>query len=418
VRGLREIGAALRGNPLESPANPLSGGQLLSQVTSGEQLWGPGGGSGGDPMRLGTAYRCVQILAATAASCPLHIRERKTKKPVSVALLDSERQGTTPFELWETSIAHQALRGNTYVRKVRARTGLIVGLVPIDPGRVTVSIVDVESAGIGVPYAKRFVIDGRTDDPLTENEIMHVPGMSTNGIVGMSPVAQMRRTFAGATAAEMVAERLFQDGLLLSGFLSTDAKLDNEKAEILRSRWRAKHSGVKNAWDVAVMDQGMRFQQMSMSPADAQFLETRKFATTEIARIYGVPGWMVNDQEKSTSWGSGMETMFKSFVVLTLRPYLIRFEQRIDRELLDPAEERSEFVAEGLLRGDAKARAAYYNAGITGGWLVPNEPRAHEGLAPVPWGNEPYLPHNTAAGDQPGSTDTPNKGEDDDDDDQ
>lgn len=402
---------------VENPAEPLTGATLLSQLDSPEGLWGASGRTSGDPTRIGTALRCVQILASAAAGCPLKVRQADgDRRPVEIPVLEARRQGTTPFELWETAVAHLALHGNAYLRKVRSRDGRIVELVGIHPARVTVEVDDGPAAAdVGMPWVKKFTIDGRVH--LTEWDVMHIPGLSLDGVTGLSVLSNLRRTFELASASEATAARLFEKGMLQSGYLTTEADLTEEKAAILKARWRAKVSGAENAYDVPIFDKGMKFEQLTLNPADAQFLETRKFSATEIARIFGVPGWMVNDQEKSTSWGTGMEQQFIAFVVITLKPYFHRIEQRVTREICDPRTEKAEFKVEGLLRGDSKARAAFYASGIQHGWLVPNDIRPLEDMPPVPWGDEPYRPYNQSAATQTDTDDTEPGGEDDDDDD-
>jgi hypothetical protein len=130
---------------------------------------------------------------------------------------------------------------------------------------------------------------------------------------------------------------------------------------------------------------------------------------TEIARLFGIPGWMINDQEKSTSWGTGMEQQFTAFVILTLKPYMQRIEQRITREVLDPRSEKAEFKVEGLLRGDSQARASFYNSGIqpAAGWCRTSRARWRT-CRRCRGANEPYLPHNTSAeAARPGRTGNP-----------
>lgn len=401
--------AAIRSANLENPGTPLTPGRLLSQIDNASELWGEGAGKDG-PLGVGTALRCVQIIAAAIAGCPLRTFETdEDRTPIRIPALSSERAGTTPYERHETTVAHLALWGNAYWRKHRARNGLFSELVPIHPNRVQVEVVD--GAAVGLPYVKRFIVDGRVQDPFTERDIMHIPGFSIDGVKGVSIIERQRRTFELANNAEAMADKLYRQGMLLSGFLSTDQPLTEETSTILKDRWRAKLAGIDNAYEVAVLDRGTKFEQLSMSPADAQFLETRKFSTTEIARLFGLPGWMVNDQEKSTSWGSGMEQQFTSFVILTLKPYMQRIEQRITREILDPQLEKAEFKVEGLLRGDSAARAAYYASGIQHGWMVPNEPRGLEDLKPVAWGDVPYRPYNASANDPAPGADTTEEGQ-------
>jgi len=410
VRALSALaGLAARGLSLEDPSQPLTGGRLLSELDDPTQLWS-GGDRAVDPMRIGAALRCVQILSSGVAGCPLQVRDRATSARVVIPALAKRRAGITPFEMWETVVAHIALWGNAFLRKIYTRDGRLIDLQPIHPARVTIYIED--GTEVGLTYVKKFVIDGRHEDPLTEHDVMHIPNLSLDGVQGLSVIGNMRRTFGLATEAEKLAARLYEKGFLTSGFITTADALDNEKATILKDRWRAKLAGTDNAYEVAILDKGAKWEQLTMNPVDAQFLETRKFQTTEIARIFGVPGWIINDQEKSTAWGSGMEQQFIAFVVITLKPYFNRIEQRVAREVIDPETQKAEFKVEGLLRGDSKARAAFYASGIQHGWMVPNEPRELEDLPPVPWGDEPYRPYNEPAN---ATTGTSTGGDDDDD---
>lgn len=398
---------------VEDPSQPLTSDLLLSQIDDVGQLWSPGA-NGADPLRIGTALRCVQILASTVAGCPLKVHKRSSLDEVRLPALTAERVGTTPFELWGTVVSHMALRGNAYVRKVRSRDGRLVELVPIHPSRVKVEIADeADAAAVGMPYVKVFVIDGGRAR-LSEFEVMHIPALSDDGVTGISVIGNLRRMFETAHNIESLAARTFDRGLLLSGFLATDKELNEEQATILQRRWRAKYSGMDNAFNVGVLDNGASFQQISMSPADAQFLESRKFSKSDISGFFGLPGWMLNDQEKSTSWGTGMEQQFIAFVQITLAPYFHGIEQRVEREICDPKVEKAQFKVEGLLRGDSKARAAFYASGIQHGWMVPNEPRALEDMPPVAWGNEPYRPFNESAGAQAADDEDKPGGDDDD----
>jgi HK97 family phage portal protein len=397
VRGA--LRALARRTSLENPAVPLTGGRLLSSITDPGELW-HGETALQGPMAVGAALRCVQLIADGVAGCPLRTFNPSTRATVDIPALSSLRAGMTPYERMEMSVAHQALWGNAYWRKHYTPDGRLVELTPVHPGRVLPEIVDGDdAAAVGMPWVKRFTVDGRF--PFTEYDMLHLPGFSLDGVQGISVIERQRRLFRLAEHGEEMADRFYRDGMLAQGFLTTDASLSQDKAEVLKDRWRAKFTGIDAAFDVPVLDHGVKFEALTMKPSDAEFLSSRKFSTTEIARLFGIPGWMINDQEKSTSWGTGMEQQFTSFVILTLKPYMQRIEQRVTREVLDPRVEKAEFKVEGLLRGDTQARAAFYNAGITGGWMVPNEPRALEDLPPVAWGDRPYLPHNTPAGTDP-----------------
>lgn len=397
--------AGLVARSLENPANALTESSISAALATPGDLWG--GSAEADPMRIGAVMRCVSILASGVAGCPVRITDTETHERQRVPVITAPRTGMTAFERWETVVAHLALWGNAYIRKVYSRDGRLVDLIPIHPARVAVDVDDDAARLVGLPFVKKFTVDGRV--ALTERELMHVPALSLDGVQGLSVIGNLRRTFGLLTDAELVAQRLYSQGFLGQGFITSDQKMDAERSQIVRDRWRAKTASLDNAFDVPILDNGAKFQQMSMNPVDAQFLESRRFQITEIARIFGVPSWIINDQEKSTSWGTGMEQQFIAFVVVTLKPYFHRIEQRITRELLDPAREKAEFKVEGLLRGDSKSRAAFYASGVQHGWLVPNDIRALEDMAPVAWGDEPYRPYNEPAS---GST---NAGDEDDD---
>lgn len=428
-RGLRGL-ARMTSRSLENPSVPLDGSTISSALAGAEDLWGPDAAGRVDPMRIGTVYRCVQIIAEAVAGCPLKVYTGKdrNRSEVDLPVLQMIEPGmSTPFELWGTTVAHMALWGNAYLRKVYDTFGQLVQLVPIDPWRVTVDTDDIEGAKrLGRPFVKRFTIDGKTR--LTEYDVMHIPTLSMDGVLGLSVIGNMRRTFTLAANAERVAERMYSSGMLASGVVSLPAPdgngraakaMTDEEAMILKRRWRALSAGVENASDVIIMTNGATYQQLSMSPADAQFLETRKFSVTDIARLFGVAGWMVNDQEKSTSWGTGMETMFTTFVQLTLNGYFKRIEQRVTREVADPRTEVAEFKVEGLLRGDSKTRAVVYGSGIQHGYYTPNDIRRLENMPDVEWGDEPFRPYNASAGSQAADEDQPaGGGKTDDDDDE
>lgn len=396
---------------VENPRIPLTSG-LISEWLGGQPSQTGLTISPESAMRISAVLRGVQIIAGTVGSLPLHSYRKSDRSRFHGSVLDSD-EPLPRFELKETATAHMILRGNAYLFKARDRRATITGLIPIDPRRVNVDVIDDDDTELG--WDKVFTVDGGKRI-LTRYEILHIPMLSLDGIRGIGPIGYARETSALASANEQAAAKLFGQGMLQRGILTTEQDLNQEKADRLKKRWRATMTGLDSAHDVAIMDNGATFSPLTLSPQDAQFLESRKFQVTEIARLLGLPGWMLNDQEKSTSWGTGMEQQFTTWAKTTLSAvYLNRFEQRCSRELL-PNTAFAEFSLEGLLRGDSKARAAFYNAGITGQWMVPNEVREKENLPPVPWGDEPVLPYNTSAAAQAGDTDSDTEDPDDNDD--
>lgn len=382
---------------VENPQRPLTDTTLMEALGGAPSDTGLSVSPEG-ALRIGAVLRGTQIIAGSVAGLPLKAYRYRDREQFRGSVLERD-EPYTRFELWETAAAHLVLRGNAYLYKLRDVFGNITGLVPVNPTRVNVEVLDTQSV---TGWDKIFTIDGK--GPFTRYEILHIPAMSLDGVTGLGPIGYARETVALAAANEASAAKLFGQGMLQRGFLTTDQDLDQTKADKLKARWRAKMGGIDNAHDVAIMDNGAKFNALTLNPEDAQFLETRKFQVTEIARLLGIPGWMLNDQEKSTSWGTGMEQQFATWVTITLRAsYLSRIEQRISRELL-PRTAYAEFNVEGLLRGDSRARAEFYASGIQHGWLVPNEVRDKENMQPVEWGDEPYLPFNKSAGDQAADT--------------
>lgn len=380
---------------LENPAVPISAADVWQRL--GFESVTDAGESVSVESALGipAVLRGAQIIASTAAGLPLKVRASADDERVDPPWMGtSDITGMTHFECMETTFLHEVLWGDAFWFKVRDSRQVVVDKVPVHPARIRVDVVPWGREKI--KFEKVFVLDGTI--PLTAYEILHFPGPSTDGVRGISEVAKVRQSLGIAIAAERTAARIYGQGLMLSGIIEAAGDLTKEQADKLKANWAAKYGGGSyTVGDVAVLDNGAKFRELTMPPGDAEFLASRQFSVTEIARWLGLPSWMLNDQEKSTSWGTGMEQQFTTFVQLTMLPKLRRVESRITAELASTAGAYAEFAVEGLLRGDSAARAAFYASGITNGWLVPNEPRAMENLPPVEWGDKPYRPYNEPA---------------------
>lgn len=374
---------------LENPTYPLTSTTLL------DMLSGPKGAAGmavTEPGSLGmpAVWRAVNLIAGTAASLPLHAYRQTddVRLPVgggqAAQLLSSPHPDLTPYELWEQVYVHLLLWGNAYLRILRNRHGQIRELWPLHPARVRAG--RESEAG-----AKVYQIDGDTEMAWNDEHVLHIPGMGYDGVCGVSPIRLASQGIGLALAAEEYGARLFGSGSLAAGILQTEQRLSPEQADALKTRWKAKVGGLEKAHDVAVLDSGIKFQQLSIPPQDAQFIESRRFQITEIARLFGVPPHMLMDTDRSTSWGSGIEQQAIGFVVYTLRPWLTRVEQRVTR-LLRPNAVYAKYVLEGLLRGDSTQRAAFYNQMWQIGALSTNDIRRLEDMPAVDGGDVRYRP--------------------------
>lgn len=388
-----------RANPFENPSISLSDASLLT-IFGGEPT--VAGVQVNEPGAVSTSiavYRAISLLAGLVAGLPLNAFRIRDKTRVAVsALTDHEEAPYTQYELWELVMTHLLGWGNSYCEKIRDGAGRVDSLRPINPDRVKPRLMP---PGDGMPALKVFevtVTDGQPPVPYTNYEIMHIPGLGYDGLLGLSPIGVARQAIGISRAADDLAGRLYANGNLMSGILTTDKTLTQDQADALKSRWREKMQGAKHAHDVAVLDTGTKFQTLTISPEDAQFLESRRWQTIEIARLYGIPPHLLGDVEKSTSWGTGIEQQNIGLVTYSVRPWLHRIEQRVSREIVSPSTQVARFDVNALLRGDAAARAAYYTQGIQWGWLTRNEARAGEEMQPIDGLDEPLTPLNMKAG--------------------
>ncbi|MDQ3432561.1 MAG: phage portal protein [Actinomycetota bacterium] len=375
---------------VENPAVPLTSGSLEGL------LGGAAAGGAGVPvseisaMRMPTVYRAVSVIAGVASSLPLHTYTTGTKERAVSALLDNPHPELTPLELWRLNYMHRALWGNGYLQKVRSRAGDIVELWPVRPSRVKPRWV---GASADLPGGKLFEVrdDKGNVQVLSPREILHIPGLGYDGVEGCSPIRLAAEGIGLALGAERSAARLFGRGNIIGGVLQTEQRLSPDQAAQLKAQWRAKMSGVENAQEVAVLDSGATFKPVTMPYREAQFLESRQFQIPEIARMFGVPLFLLMETSKSTSWGTGLEQQSTGFVTFDLGPtWLAPTEQRIRKELLPPSQ-YARYAVQGLMRGDSSARATWYRAMRDVGAFSANDIRELEDLTPIGPDGDIYL---------------------------
>jgi len=345
---------------LESPAQPLTSA-ALTEFLGGLQSDAGIPVSETTALRTPAVWRAVNVIAGVSSALPMPVYKVGTKEKQSSTLLENPHPDLTPVELWRFAYTYRALWGNGYLQKIRDGAKQIRELWPISADRVQV---DRERPYEGNPSGKVF---WATDDwgtvwRLTPYEVLHIPGLGYDGLTGCSPVRMAAQGIGLAQAAEKSAARLFGTGNMLGGVLQTEQRLDPDQAERLKQRWKAKMSGVHNSHEVAVLDSGASFKPVTMPNTDAQFLESREFENAEIARIFGVPLFLLMETSKSTSWGTGLEQQAQGWVTFDLNPtWLTPTEQRVTKELLPPSL-YAKYQMGGLLRGDSAARATFYRA--------------------------------------------------------
>ena len=342
-------------------------------------------------MQMTAVYACVRILSESIASLPVHLyqyesegnKARAVKHPLYRILHDEPNPEMTSFVFRETLMTHLLLWGNAYAQIIRNGKGEVIGLYPLMPNRMTV---DRDSNGQIIYQYQMQDSDAHTGKTgnvtLKPSDVLHIPGLGFDGLVGYSPIAMAKNAIGLSIATEEYGAKFFANGATPGGILEFPGTVKNP--ESIRESWNKGFSG-SNAHKVAILEEGMKYTPISISPEQAQFLETRKFQIDEIARIFRVPPHMVGDLEKSSF--SNIEQQSLEFVKYTLEPWIIRWEQSLNRALLTEKEKPDYFVkfnVDGLLRGDYQSRMNGYAIGIQNGFMCPNDVRALECLDLIP----------------------------------
>ena len=344
-------------------------------------------------MQTTAVYACVRILAEAVASLPLHVYEYQDdggKKlvhdhPLYYLLHDEPNPEMTSFVFRETLMSHLLIWGNAYAQIIRDGAGRVLGLYPLLPDKM-----DVQRDDKGNIY---YVYSRNSDEnpmfkeygniKLKAEDVLHIPGLGFDGLIGYSPIAMAKNAVGMTLACEEYGASFFANGANPGGVLEHPGVLKDPSK--VRESWNSVYRGVNNAHKIAVLEEGMKYQQIGIPPEEAQFLETRKFQINEIARLYRIPPHMVGDLDKSSF--SNIEQQSLEFVKYTLDPWVIRWEQSLQRSLLLPGEKGKYFIklnVDGLLRGDYQSRMNGYAVGRQNGWFSANDIREMENMNPIP----------------------------------
>lgn len=361
-------------------------------------------------MRSAAVAACVKVLSESVASLPLHVykrlsnggKERATQHYLYDLLHNQPNSFMSAYQWVEVAMVHLTLHGNHYSELFADSRGRVAAIQPLMPNLVEPR----QTKNGGLEYAVR---DGElaTERIIPASRMLHIPGLGFNGLIGMSPISYARETIGMALAAEEFGARFFGHGMNPGHIMTMPEghRFDDEQTQKFMEDLSEKYGGLGKSHKVLVLPAGMNVNNVGIPPEDAQYLETRRFQVEEIARIYRVPLHMINENTKTTSWGTGIESLTLGFVTYTLRPWLTRIEQVLDRKLLTQPERKSyfiEFLIADILRGDQLARSQYYTAAIQNGWMSRNEVRIIENMNPVEGGDEFLVPLNmTMALDEP-----------------
>ena len=344
-------------------------------------------------IQLSTVYACVRVISETVASLPLGVYEstdagnlKATDHPLFRLLHDEPNSEMTSFVFREVMLAHLLLYGNSYSQIIRSGKNQVIGLYPLLPDHMDV---DRDSKG-NLTYTYT-TSDGKTVS-IKPRDVLHIPGLGFDGVMGYSPIALEKNAIGLGIASEEYGSKFFSNGARPSGILMHPNTVKNPKA--LRESWNSAYGGSSNSNRVAILEEGMKFEPIAIPNNEAQFLETRKFQVDEICRIFRVPPHLVGNLEHATF--SNIEHQSIDFAVHTIRPWLVRIEQAMNRALFSEQEKGLfyvQFNIDGLMRGDYKSRMEGYAIARQNGWMSANDIRELENQNPIPAseGGDAYL---------------------------
>ena len=383
-------------NPSTSLSDPDSWGMFgMSASASGVYV------SNENAMRMIAVLACIRLLAETLASLPLMAyrrtsdggKDRADDHDAYRVIHDQWNPCMTSMVGRETMQAHAVGYGDGIGLIERDGGGYLKAIWPVPPhciepigdkGRIWYRVTNTGTQTLGI-----------TPGVYASDKVLHIPGMGYNGIRGYNPIALAREAIGLATAAEQFGARFFGQGATASGILTTDAQIGPDAAKRIRAEWNEIHSGVYQSHKTALLSHGLKYQQISVSPDDAQFLETRKFQLGEIARLFNVPADMIGAPTEQSNTYSNVEQRMMQFVSISFRPWLVRWEQELNRKLFTPREQSryfAEFNLDGLLRGDITTQYAAFEKGLTNQFLTPNEVRSQINRNPLPGGDAVQAP--------------------------
>lgn len=341
-------------------------------------------------LQIAAVWACIRLLAETVATLPMIVyrqkgaqREVARDHPLFELLHDEPNADMTALEFWEGVVTALCTCGNAYAEK-RYSGDRLVALHPL-----RADAMEVYRDARGRRRYRYHDDKGRARE-LDEDKVFHVRGFGNGGDVGLSPIAYARYTLFGARMADRASAEIFATGNRQQGVLTVEQVLDEKQRGQVRENILKPFVEGKTL----VLEAGMKFAPTTLSPEDAQMLESRAFQIEEICRWFRVPPFMVGHTEKSTSWGTGLEQQQLGFLSFALEPYLERIEQAVRRSLIRPEERAAlsaEFKVEKLLRADSTARAGFYQTMTQIGAMTINEVRGLENLPPVEGGDVPRM---------------------------
>lgn len=361
-------------------------------------------------LSLSTVFTCVRIISEDVARLPFILYERQANggrmrymdHPVYQVLRMIPNPELSAFELWEMAVQHLLLRGVFYAEIVRDSAGRAESLWPLHPDKMTVE--QDQSSG---RYRYIYQLPDHSPATLARSQVLHIRGIMSDGQRGVSVITAGRESMGLAMATEKYGAKLFQNGARPGGLLIHPGRLSPEARKNIGSSWSTRYGGIDNAHKIAILEEGLTYHQLGMTPDDAQFLATRRFQKLDIAALFRVPPHKVNELDRATH--TNIEQQQLDYVSETLGSWMSRIEQSVQRDVLSPPERTAglyaEFLLDGLLRGDTQSRYSAYAVARQNGWMSANDIRQKENMSPISGGDVYLVPMNMVPADQAGQVD-------------
>lgn len=339
-------------------------------------------------LTLTAVWRAVNILSGTIAALPLHVYRRnddgsrlRDDSHAAAKLLHKPNRNVTDFMFRETMQAVLLMWGNTYAMIRRTDRGFPEELVLVHPSDVT-PMMHQQNRHYSVKVDNHVYT-------VPDKDMIHIPGLSFDGMQGYSPLAVMRESMGLGLAAQKFGARFFGSGANMDGVVQVPGSLNDKAYERLRNSWNEKYQGLSNSHKTAILEGDAKYVRIGIPPEEAQFLQTRKFQITEVARMFGIAPHLLSDLDRATH--NNIEHQGMEFVMFTLTPWIKRWEAELNKKLFG-ADDRGNYFCEfnlnGLLRGDSKSRSEYYRAMFSIGAMNPNQIRQLENEAPYEGGDQ------------------------------
>lgn len=354
-------------------------------------------------MRISAVFACNRVLAETLGVCPIFEYEKKdtgreavTDTPEYELLHYAPNPDMTPGAFKESGASNINLGGNFYAQKVKNAAGQIIQLRPITWDRVKLTV-DKPTGSL------RYSIDN--GEPMTRENILHIPGLSLDGYTGITPIEFARNTLTVGAYQDKFTRNFYENGVMSSGVFQAPNALSDQAFNRLKKEIKENYAGLKNAGVPMILEEGLQYKEVTMKLSDAQFIESKRFTKEEIASLYRVPLHLIQDLSRSTN--NNIEHQSLEFIMYTMLPWFKRWEENLNLQLLSKEDRRKgryfEFKVDVLLRGDAKTRAEAYAKGRQWGWLSVNDIRRLENMNDIGPAGDIYLtPANMyEAGKQP-----------------